>query len=153
MTTQWRGRMGLENTAHLLVRDLTRRAHRAVEIKVEDDTWRFVSPEGTATRYRHRGTTFSRNGRPMHRAQIDLLAVSLDLLTPKDLDLGEAPAGRELAGPEGEEGRRRHLRLRLTAATRSDTLSLRTAVYLRQPDAWPSGEDPQEDPPSEIFTR
>jgi Tfp pilus assembly protein PilE len=143
MTTQWRGRMALENTAHLLVRDLTRRAHRAVEIKMEDDSWRFVSPEGTPTRYRHRGTSLYRNGRPTHEARVDLVAVSLDLRKPNDSGPGEqAPAGRKTDGPEGERegGRRRHLRLRLTAATRSDTLILRTAVYLRQPAAWPSAD-------------
>jgi Tfp pilus assembly protein PilE len=142
--SRWERRMALENTVHTVVRDLTRVAYRAVEIRRAEGRWSFVGRRGTTT-YRHRATTLRRNGRAVNEPPVEVIGFSL-ALTQAGAAPGRTPSGRAGStafGGGADPGKTapvrpsgRYLELHLRAATRADTLAIDTGVYLRQPEAW-----------------
>lgn len=139
MVVQWNDRMEVENTVHRIARDVTRRAHRADEVRVEQAGWTFVA-DGHTTTYQYAEDLLRRNGRPAHDERIDVVAFSIEILEPQAARVADEPESKPVLS-QGEErpavtGSQRHLRLRVTGATQTDTLTLRTAVYLRQPETW-----------------
>jgi hypothetical protein len=170
VTARWKDRMALENAAHLGLRDLTRRAYRAAEIRRADDSWTFVAPGGTETTYRLQGDTLFRNGSAMHGGRIGVVGLQVEESRPsppaRPFSTGQSEAFGQSSGLDGDagafsgefsasgpqaSGARRYLRLRLTMATEADTLSLRTVVYLRQPEGWSSPSDNGQAPAGESF--
>lgn len=139
MVVQWNDRVAVENTVHRIARDVTRRAHRAEEVRVEQAGWTFVA-DGRTTAYQHEEDLLRRNGRPAHDERIDVVAFSIEVLEPQAPRSSDERESEPLMS-EGQDrravtGAQRHLRLRVTGATQTDTLTLRTAVYLRQPEMW-----------------
>lgn len=142
MIEQWKTRMTLENTSHQIVRDWTDRARDAVKVKVEDNSWQFVSPSGRTTRYHHADQTLLRDNRPMHGVEVAVVEARIERhrqdqtnqTVPSNLNFrldneSQSPTPDDLPGM---------IRIRVTLATTIDTQSLETTVHLRQPERWTS---------------
>lgn len=142
---QWKTRTALENTVHLIVRDWSQQARRAVEVQRDDARWTFVALEGSTTTYRHEGTTLRKNDRQMHEPPVDVVDVSLERV---EVDRARTAFGGDPSrmGPEpgGSSGHRR-LQFLVTAATQTDTIAIRTSVSFRQPQLWSTTSTLRED--------
>lgn len=152
LTTAWKRSARLENAVHRILRDVTRRAHAAVQIEPGSaPRLRVRSASGRAIRYDVRGTRLRRNDQPMHGDDIRTLAFTVrpvsDAARPdRARSTPDAPQcvdwTSDAPSPSHEaEIPPRRLRIHVSLASGRDTLQVCTSVEPRAAATWTAMSD------------